>query len=377
MKKLTIGIIVIVALFSFSTYSYSDDWVLITISDDRVFFIDSESLIIEEEYITYWTMMYNDKGQSLFKSRKNMFQYTNINEVMESIVKVVGNSAEKKGVDLPIAICLSNPPFVTSMSATPLAYDQSEYKVASALMGEPLKLTKCNGSHLDVPAGSEIVLEGEVLSRKRFPEGPFGEFPGGYSGVRGQFRVKINRVTHRKNYIFENIYIGRPWTEHDTLIGLWTSMSIYRQLRERIPEVACVNALYQHGMSIVVSTDVRVGGYGKIVALLLTSTPHGAAYAKNIIIVDADVDPFNHYEVMWALSTRVRGAKDIFMIPNTPGVHLTPASEPPGMDTKLVIDATTPVPPDTANEAIMCERIETRSIKEKIKELQKEVSCAL
>ena len=117
------------------------------------------------------------------------------------------HKAEKKGVNLPIAICLGNPPFVTSMSATPLAYDQSEYKVSSALMGEPLKLTKCIGSNLDVPAGSEMVLECEIISRKRIPEGPFGEFPGGYSGVRGQFRVKINRVTHRKNYIFENIYL--------------------------------------------------------------------------------------------------------------------------------------------------------------------------
>jgi hypothetical protein len=72
MKKVIVGIILIVVLFSFPIYSFSSDWVLITISEDEVFFIDSESLIIQEEYITYWTMMYNDKGQSLFKSREKL-----------------------------------------------------------------------------------------------------------------------------------------------------------------------------------------------------------------------------------------------------------------------------------------------------------------
>jgi UbiD family decarboxylase len=261
--------------------------------------------------------------------------------------------AEERNEPLPVAICLGNPPLLAAMAATPLAYNQSEYKAVAALSGEPFEVTKAIGYDLTIPAGSEYVLEGEIIPRERFSEGPFGEFPGSYSGARQQVRVKITRVTHRRNPIFENLYIGRPWTEHDTLIGLWTSVPLYRQLKDSLPEVQCVNALYQHGLTVVISTDQRFGGYAKTVAFRMASTPHGTSYGKNLILVDGDVDPFNLEQVMWALSTRVRANKDVSIIENTPGMPLDPCSDPAGMGNKLIIDATTPVAPDSMREVTM------------------------
>ena len=102
---------------------------------------------------------------------------------------------------------------------------------------------------------------------------------------------------------------------------------------------------------MVVAVDNRFGGFAKSVAMRVASTPHGISYAKNIILIDGNLDPFNHLDVMWALSCRVRPAKDVIVINNTPGFTLDPCSEPPGMGAKLIIDATTPVPP----EAVMRE----------------------
>jgi UbiD family decarboxylase len=49
------------------------------------------------------------------------------------------------------------------------------------MQGKPYRVVKtANG--LDVPYGSEYVLEGRLLARQREVEGPFGEFPGYYSG---------------------------------------------------------------------------------------------------------------------------------------------------------------------------------------------------
>jgi UbiD family decarboxylase len=145
----------------------------------------------------------------------------------------------------------------------------------------------------------------------------------------------------------ETLYIGRPWTEHDCIDGLATSITLYKQLRETMPEVAAVNANFNHGLTVIVATANRFGGYAKSVAFRLASSPHGISYAKNIILVDADVDPFDFTSVMTALSTRVRADKDVAIITNTPGMPLDPSSEPPGMGNKLIIDATTPAPPDT------------------------------
>ena len=77
--------------------------------------------------------------------------------------------------------------------------------------GVPAEIVKAEtADHLYVPAGSEVVLEGYIIPRKRTVEGPFGEFPGSYSGSRLQCEVQITCITHRTNPIFENLYLGHP-----------------------------------------------------------------------------------------------------------------------------------------------------------------------
>lgn len=263
--------------------------------------------------------------------------------------------AEEMNEPLPISICLGNDPILNFMSSTPIEYVQSEYDFAGALKGEPIELTKSEVGNLDIPARSEIVLEGYIIPRKRKIEGPFGEFPGSYSGARLQPEVRIHTITHRKNPIFENLYLGMPWTEIDYLMALNTSLPLYRQLKRDFPEVVAVNAMYTHGIGVVISTKSRFGGYGKAVAMRLLSTPHGMPYSKIVIVVDEFVDPFNLEQVMWALTTRVRPDKDVVLIPNAPGMPLDPSSEPAGMHTKLIIDATTPVALDKARETELLE----------------------
>ncbi len=256
--------------------------------------------------------------------------------------------AERKNEKLPVAITIGNSPVVTFMASTPVKYTQNEYEFVGALQnGVPARIVQSDlYEHLYVPAGSEVVLEGYVEPRIREVEGPFGEFPGSYSGCRKQCVIKIERITHRTNPIFENLYLGIPWTEIDYLMALNTSIPLYRQLKADMPEVAAVNAMYTHGIGAIISTKCRFGGYGKAAAMRLLSTPHGMPYTKVIIVVDDYVDPFNLEQVMWAVTTRVRPDKDVAIIPNCPGMPLDPSSVPAGMHTKMIIDATTPVDPE-------------------------------
>lgn len=258
--------------------------------------------------------------------------------------------AEELNEPLPVAICIGNDPMINLMASTPIEYAQSEYDFAGTLKGEPIELTKSEYGNLDIPARSEIVLEGYILPRSRKVEGPFGEFPGSYSGARLQPEIKIHTVTYRSNPIFENLYIGTPWTEVDYLVALNTSLSLYKQVKRDFPEVVAINAMYTHGIGVIISTSSRFGGYGKAVAMRLLSTPHGMPYSKIVIVVDETIDPFNLEQVMWAVTTRVRADKDVVLIPNAPGMLLDPSSEPPGMHTKLIIDATTPVAPDISRD---------------------------
>ena len=258
--------------------------------------------------------------------------------------------ADKLGLPLKIAVMLGNHPAMAMFAATPIGYEESEFEYASGMMGTPITLTK-SGNGMDIIAGTEIVIEAEYLSGETVLEGPFGEFPGSYSGVRKAPLFRVTGISHRKDPIFENIYIGRGWTEHDTLIGLNTSAPIYAQIKKDFPEVVAVNALYQHGLTGIIAVKNRFAGFARTVALRALSTPHGVMYLKNLIMVDPDVDPFDLNQVMWALSVRTR-ASDIVVLPEMPGIPIDPAAVIPGKGHRLIIDATTHVPPDPVGNDI-------------------------
>lgn len=283
--------------------------------------------------------------------------------------------AERKNEPLPIAIAIGNNPVVTFMASTPVGYSQNEYEFVGALQdGVPTDVVAADTDpHLLVPAHAEVVLEGYIAPRVRECEGPFGEFPGSYSGARLQCVAHITHVTYRDDPIFENLYLGMPWTEIDYLMALNTSVPLYKQLKEGFPEVVAVNAMYTHGIGAIISIKPRYGGHAKGAAMRLLSTPHGMPYSKIVILVDDFVDPFNLEQVMWALTTRVLPSKDVTLIQNAAGMPLDPSSFPPGMTTKLIIDATTPVPPEPNPRPVelLKDTADTEKWNSIIRELQK------
>ena len=59
-------------------------------------------------------------------------------------------------------------------------------------------------------------------------------------------------------------------------------------------------------------------------------------------VVDDDIDIFDHIEVLWAVSTRVRPADDVIIIPNFNTGALDPSFSQHELGSALGIDATRP-----------------------------------
>ena len=125
--------------------------------------------------------------------------------------------AEARGIDLPGRIAVGNEPVITLMAATPMLYTQLEYKMAAVMQGKPYRVVK-NAKGLDLPWGSEYILEGRILSRRREPEGPFGEFPGYYKDhsrcevyrrVRGHRQTRRPSIPSRRRLILQAITKNR------------------------------------------------------------------------------------------------------------------------------------------------------------------------
>lgn len=187
-------------------------------------------------------------------------------------------------------------------------------------MGGPTEIIESERGGLYILAGAEIIIEGEILPRQRFIEGPFAEYTGYYSSSMIQAEVKVDLISRRKDpIIFENLYTGLPLNEIDYMMALNTSIALYKRVKEEFPEVDSINAMYTHGYLVIISSRMRFGGFAKTLGCRLLSTPHGIVYPKIVIVVDEDINPFDLQQVIWAVTVRFRPERDLVIISNVPG----------------------------------------------------------
>lgn len=66
-------------------------------------------------------------------------------------------------------------------------------------------------------------------------------------------------------------------------MALNTSVPLFKQVKESIPELVALNAMYSHGMGVIISTKCRYGGYGKGVAIRPAVHTSACPYSKIII----------------------------------------------------------------------------------------------
>jgi 4-hydroxy-3-polyprenylbenzoate decarboxylase len=69
-----------------------------------------------------------------------------------------------------------------------------------------------------------------------------------------------------------------------------------------------------------------------------------------VIVVDDDINARDWKDVMWAVSTRMDPARDVTMIEHTPIDYLDFASPQSGLGSKIGLDATNKLPPETNRE---------------------------
>ncbi len=116
--------------------------------------------------------------------------------------------AEKMGKPLEAAMLIGAPSTSFLTAAAPLPYDVDELEVAARLRGAPIPMRKCRHIDLEVPAETEIVIEGRFLPNVRRPEGPFGEFMGYYVPEGPNAVFEVLGVTVRKDAVFHSILCG-------------------------------------------------------------------------------------------------------------------------------------------------------------------------
>ncbi|MGY0219595.1 UbiD family decarboxylase [Endozoicomonadaceae bacterium StTr2] len=254
--------------------------------------------------------------------------------------------AEERGENLKVAIAIGVPPALSVAACSPLPYEESEFKLAAALQDSPFEVYKSEHTGLNLPWSAEYIIEGEIIAGEREHEGPFGEFTGFYCGNRKMPLFKVTRVMHRDQPVFENLHLARPMSESDYIMAFNNGVAMHQELKTNFPGIKAVNALNCYGLVTIISIDQNMGGIAKSAALRAMTTAPGLISAKTVIMVDDDVDPFDMYQVMWAMSCNMNPQFDVSLINGLPSVGLDPASVPTGITAKMVIDACRPTAPD-------------------------------
>jgi 4-hydroxy-3-polyprenylbenzoate decarboxylase len=259
--------------------------------------------------------------------------------------------AAEKGQKLEIAIALGVDPLIIMAAATPIPVDLSEWLFAGLYGGSGVSLAKCKTVDLEVPADSEIVLEGTITPGEMLPDGPFGDHMGYYGGVEDSPLVRFQCMTHRKDPIYLTTFSGRPPKE-EAMMAIALNRIYTPILRQQVSEIVDF-FLPMEALSYkaaVISIDKAYPGQARRAALAFWSALPQFTYTKFVIVVDKDINIRDPRQVVWAISSKVDPTRDVFILPNTPFDTLDFASEKLGLGGRMGIDATTKIPPETEHE---------------------------
>jgi 4-hydroxy-3-polyprenylbenzoate decarboxylase len=240
---------------------------------------------------------------------------------------------------LEVAVAIGTDPAVTFSAIVPAPPDVEEYLIAGFLRAAPVELVKCETVDLEVPATSEIVLEGYVNLDELRPEGPFGDHTGFYS-LEDLYPVfHITCITHRKDPIYATTIVGKPPME-DAYMGKAVERVFLPLMRLTIPELVDINLPIEgvfHNLMIVSIRKSYPGQARKVMNAIWSLGQ--AMFTKCIIVVDEDVDVQDLADVTLKVLNHIDPERDI-QFTLGPIDSLDHASRLANYGSKIGIDAT-------------------------------------
>ncbi|MDL1972114.1 MAG: menaquinone biosynthesis decarboxylase, partial [Deltaproteobacteria bacterium] len=247
--------------------------------------------------------------------------------------------SERLGKRLEVAVAIGPDPATTYAATAPLPEDMDEILFSGFIRNEPVEMVRCITIDHEVPAHSQIILEGYVEPYERRLEGPFGDHTGYYS-LPDEYPVfHITCITHRKDLIYPATIVGRPPME-DCYMAKATERIFLPLIKKQLPEIIDINLPIEgvfHNLALV-SIDKRYPGHAKKVMHALWGLGQ-MMFTKIIIVFDKEVDVQNISEALWRLGNNIDPKRDI-VFSEGPVDALDHAAPQPLFGSKMGIDAT-------------------------------------
>lgn len=240
---------------------------------------------------------------------------------------------------IEVAVAIGTDPVITYAATAPLPRDIDEMVFAGFLRKKSVEMVKCKTVDVEVPACSEIVLEGYVNIGETRREGPFGDHTGYYSLADDYPVFHITCITHRKNPIYSATIVGKPPME-DCFLAKATERIFLPLLQQTLPEIRDINFPLEGVFHDCVMVSIKKTYPQQAKKVMHAIWGMGQMmFTKMIIVVDEHVDVQKEKEVWWRVFNNIDAKHDIVMVEGPLDVldHSSPMAK---WGTKIGIDAT-------------------------------------
>ena len=134
--------------------------------------------------------------------------------------------AEREGQSLPMAVAIGVSELVIMAAAAACPDGIDEYELAGGLQGEAVRLIQCLTANLEVPAQSEVVIEGLIQPRVRVQDGPYFDYSGAPNTNPNAYLFEATQLMFRSNPIFRGTSIGVAGAEDHQLFAFLAQLAL-------------------------------------------------------------------------------------------------------------------------------------------------------
>jgi UbiD family decarboxylase len=249
----------------------------------------------------------------------------------------------KRETPMPCAIVVGCAPVAAYTGPQKLAIDMDEIGVAGALAGRAIRMVKCVSVDLDVPADSEIVIEGLIDPELLEPEGPFGESHGYIALEDFNMSMQVTAITHKKKPVFVSIISQVTPSESSVIKKVAYEPMFLSHLRDRLGVKGIKSVSLHEPLSNVRPVIFLQFAQGaprtEVWRGIQGATSLRADCGKIVVAVSDDIDPTNTNAVFWSMAYRANPIEDVLVVPHRSSGH-GPKSGRRSNDASLMIDAT-------------------------------------
>lgn len=135
--------------------------------------------------------------------------------------------AEEVGEPLEVAVAIGVSESVAIAAAAGYPCGKDEYELAGALQEKSVELVQCKNISLEVPADSEIVVEGYLKPGVRVVDGPYFDYAGKSTTNPKAFLFEATRMMFRNQPIFRGAAVGHFGAEDVQLFSVLSEVGLF------------------------------------------------------------------------------------------------------------------------------------------------------